>query len=53
MFGCLEQEIKTLSNDYEDKNYELTELSRKASIMEKHLIAAEKLIDGLSSERVR
>eukprot|EP01083_Nonionella_stella_P106725 308277_1 len=49
----LEDEITKLSATYSEKSSELKELEEQAAIMEKHLIAAAKLIDGLSSERTR
>ena len=41
-----ESEINQLSADYSEKNSELQDLEEQASIMEKHLNAAAKLIDG-------
>lgn len=51
--ACLEEEINQLSADYGEKSSELKDLQEQATVMEKHLNAAAKLIDGLSSERIR
>ena len=49
----LQTEIVTLRTTYTDKSEELRELEEKAVQMEKHLLAASQLINGLSSEKVR
>ena len=49
----LQTEIVTLRKTYTDKSEELRELEDKAAQMEKHLLAASQLINGLSSEKVR
>ena len=49
----LQTEIVTLRTTYTDKSEELRDLEEKAVQMEKHLLAASQLINGLSSEKVR
>lgn len=49
----LNDEIAGLSSRYTTANEELTELQLRASLMEKRLSAASKLIKGLTGERTR
>lgn len=51
--GYLEAEIKQLNDDFNEKNSELQKLKDEADQMEKHLMAAQDLISGLGSEKVR
>lgn len=49
----LEGEIQDLSRTYQEKSEELKKLEDEAEQMEKHLLAAQELINGLGSERTR
>jgi len=49
----LQSEIASLRKSYSEKNEELKDLEEKAEQMEKHLLAASQLINGLGSERTR
>jgi len=49
----LEEELADLSKRYEEAIAEKQQLQEEAEIMERRLIAADKLITGLSSERER
>lgn len=49
----LESELAELSKKYEEAMTEKQMLQEEAEIMERRLIAADKLITGLSSERDR
>lgn len=49
----LEAELADLSNKYEQAMAEKQQLQEEAEIMERRLIAADKLIGGLGSERDR
>ena len=51
--GFLQTEIAGLRKSYSEKNDELKDLEEKAEQMEKHLLAASQLINGLGSERTR
>lgn len=49
----LDEDLKDLSQKYEEATSEQKRLSEEAEIMERRLIAADKLISGLGSENVR
>ena len=49
----LESELKNLSDKYEEAMSEKQQLQEEAEIMERRLIAADKLISGLGSENER
>lgn len=49
----LEQELKELGLKYEQAMAEKQQLEEEAAIMERRLIAADKLISGLTSENKR
>ena len=49
----LEKELADLSANYEEAMAEQKKLSDEAAIMERRLIAADKLISGLGSENIR
>ena len=49
----LEDELKALNDKYEAAITEKSALQREAEIMERRLIAADKLISGLGSEKIR
>ncbi|XP_041455872.1 dynein heavy chain 10, axonemal-like [Lytechinus variegatus] len=51
--NSLEQELKDLGQKYENAMSEKKTLQEEAEIMERRLIAADKLISGLGSENVR
>ena len=51
--GKLENELKQLSDQYEAATTERQKLQEEAEIMERRLIAADKLISGLGSENER
>ncbi|XP_071945421.1 dynein axonemal heavy chain 10-like [Antedon mediterranea] len=51
--GALEGELLGLSQQYEEAMREKQQLQEEAEIMERRLIAADKLISGLGSENVR
>ncbi|CAH1801914.1 unnamed protein product [Owenia fusiformis] len=51
--SSLEAELKSLNEKYESAMAEKQELQTEAEIMERRLIAADKLISGLGSENVR
>ena len=53
MLDVLQTQLEKLGADYSVANGELTELQTKASVMEKRLQAANKLITGLTGERSR
>lgn len=50
---ALEGELQLLSEKYDGAMREKTSLQEEAEIMERRLIAADKLISGLGSEKVR
>lgn len=50
---ALEDELKQLNNKYEVAMTDRQKLQEEAEIMERRLIAADKLISGLGSENVR
>ena len=50
---ALEGELQALSEKYDAAMREKTSLQEEAEIMERRLIAADKLISGLGSEKVR
>eukprot|EP00924_Labyrinthula_sp_SR-Ha-C_P003608 maker-scaffold_3-augustus-gene-0.0-mRNA-1 protein AED:0.02 eAED:0.02 QI:0/0/0/1/0.5/0/3/0/4475 len=50
---CIETELDELNSKFTVANADLTELKVEAQLMEKRLIAASKLIKGLSSEKIR
>ena len=49
----LETELSDLSRKYEEATSEKQMLQEEAEVMERRLIAADKLISGLGSENVR
>jgi len=49
----IEEELDALSKQYEEAISEKQALQAEAELMEKRLIAADKLISGLGSEKVR
>ena len=49
----LEKQLKLLSDQYDQAMLEKTQLQEEAEIMERRLIAADKLISGLGSENIR
>jgi dynein heavy chain len=51
--GKLEKTIEQLTKSFEERSQELRELQEKADKMERQLITAATLIDGLGGERVR
>ena len=51
--GEIERELGELGNKYDDAMREKAALQEEAEIMERRLIAADKLISGLGSEKVR
>lgn len=51
--NTLEKELLDLSTKYEEAMAEQKKLSDEAAIMERRLIAADKLISGLGSENIR
>ncbi|GFS12625.1 dynein heavy chain 10, axonemal [Elysia marginata] len=51
--NALEAELQELNRKYEEAMAEKKALEEEASIMERRLIAADKLISGLGSEKVR
>ena len=51
--SALEKELADLGKKYEEAMAEQKKLSDEAAIMERRLIAADKLISGLGSENVR
>lgn len=53
LLAQLNAEISELNTNYKTANGELTELQLQASLMEKRLAAASKLITGLTGERTR
>lgn len=50
---ALEEELRKLGVKYDDAMREKASLQEEAEIMERRLIAADKLISGLGSEKVR
>ena len=50
---AIEQELESLGKRYEDAKKEQQALQNEAEIMERRLIAADKLISGLGSEKTR
>ena len=51
--NSIEEELNALSKQYEEAISEKQALQAEAELMEKRLIAADKLISGLGSEKVR
>ena len=51
--ASIEDELTTLSKQYEDAMTEKRALQEEADIMERRLVAASKLISGLGSEKAR
>ncbi|KAG2470484.1 DYH10 protein, partial [Polypterus senegalus] len=51
--SAIQNELKGLTEQYEQASREQHQLQEKAEIMERRLIAADKLISGLGSENVR
>ena len=51
--SSLEQELKALNDKFEAAMKEKQDLQEEAEIMERRLLAADKLISGLGSENVR
>ena len=51
--NALEAELNELNRKYEEAMAEKKALEEEASIMERRLIAADKLISGLGSEKIR
>lgn len=51
--NTLENQLKQLGEKYENAMAEKQKLQEEAEIMERRLIAADKLISGLGSENVR
>lgn len=51
--ALLEKELADLGRKYEEATSERQKLQEEAEIMERRLIAADKLISGLGSENVR
>lgn len=51
--GTIEALLKSLGERYEDATKERQSLQEEANIMERRLIAADKLISGLGSEKIR
>ncbi|GAB1598225.1 dynein axonemal heavy chain 10 isoform X2 [Argonauta hians] len=51
--AILEENLKLLASNYENATYERQLLQEEADLMERRLIAADKLISGLSSENDR
>jgi dynein heavy chain, axonemal len=49
----LSEELGTLQNNFHEAKTEQLELKKMAEIMERRLIAADKLVSGLGSERIR
>ncbi|ORX45970.1 hypothetical protein BCR36DRAFT_332447 [Piromyces finnis] len=49
----LNDQLKSLQDNFQQKKTEQIELKQMAELMERRLIAADKLISGLSSERIR
>ncbi|EDO35852.1 predicted protein [Nematostella vectensis] len=50
---ALEEELERLGKQYDDAMREKSSLQEEAEIMERRLIAADKLISGLGSEKIR
>lgn len=50
---ALDEELKNLSDKYDAAMRERASLQEEAEIMERRLIAADKLISGLGSEKIR
>ena len=51
--GAIEDLLKSLGERYEEAMKERQNLQEEANIMERRLIAADKLISGLGSEKIR
>lgn len=51
--SSIEEELARLSKQYEEAMTEKRALQEEADIMERRLVAASKLISGLSSEKSR
>ena len=51
--GTIEELLKSLGDRYEEAMKERQNLQEEANIMERRLIAADKLISGLGSEKIR
>ena len=51
--GAIEDLLKSLGERYEEAMKERQNLQEEANIMERRLIAADKLISGLGSEKTR
>jgi len=51
--AALENELAELGKKYEEAMSERQKLEEEAAIMERRLIAADKLISGLGSEKIR
>lgn len=51
--AAIQSELKTLGERYEAAITEKQKLQEEAEIMERRLIAADKLISGLGSENIR
>nr|XP_015221526.1 PREDICTED: dynein heavy chain 10, axonemal [Lepisosteus oculatus] len=51
--GAIQRELKALGDKYEEAMWEKQQLQAEAEVMERRLIAADKLISGLGSENVR
>ena len=51
--GAIEEQLKKLGQKYNDAMQERQSLQEEANIMERRLIAADKLISGLGSEKIR
>ena len=49
----IEDELSTLSTRYEAAMSEKSKLQEEAELMERRLVAADKLISGLGSEKIR
>lgn len=49
----LEENLNELAKNYENAMHERQQLQEEADLMERRLIAADKLISGLSSENER
>ena len=50
---ALDEELKNLGEKYDAAMRERASLQEEAEIMERRLIAADKLISGLGSEKIR
>lgn len=50
---ALDEELKNLGDKYDAAMREKSSLQEEAEIMERRLIAADKLISGLGSEKIR